>query len=147
MVAFSRLYKFACSFFQAAIERQSEKVRYLVVGGINTAFGYFSSLFIYWTFNSELHLIFISLLSNVIGITFSFVLYKLLVFKTRGSWVKEYARSYVTYGVSIILGTFMIWLMVDIGGVRFWFAQALIMSVTIIISYVMHKRYTFIERR
>jgi putative flippase GtrA len=147
MAGFSRPYELIRHFFQSVAGGQSEKIRYLLVGGVNTCFGYFSSLLMYWIFKGELHLVFISLLSNVIGITFSFVLYKLLVFKTEGSWVKEYARSYVTYGVSIILGVCMIWLMVDFGGVRFWIAQAFVMCITISISYVMHKRYTFIRRR
>ena len=119
------------------------RLRYLAVGGVNTAFGYGASLALYYGLRQWLHLIVISIIANVVCITFSFLTYKVLVFQTQGQWLKEYFRCYVVYGASMVVGTVLLWIMVDFGAVPFWLAQGLLLCCTICLSYLGHSRYSF----
>lgn len=73
----------------------------------------------------------------------AFLTYKLFVFQTRGNWWREYARSYLVYGTTALLSIVMLWLMVDFMAIPFWIAQALMIVLTVIVSYNGHARFTF----
>src|ERR1700761_1169185 len=66
--------------------------RYLLVGACNTIFGY--GCFVLFTVLLDpvfsYGYVFASLLSNLFSITFAFLGYKWLVFKTRGNYLKEW---------------------------------------------------------
>lgn len=117
--------------------------RYLLTGGWNTIFGYVSSIIIYDTLHTRLHIALIALLGNIISISVAFVSYKLFVFRTKGNWLSEYARSYVVYGGAAILGIGLLWVFVDGIGMPFWLAQALVIVITVVFSFVSHSRFTF----
>lgn len=122
---------------------QDRRFRYLAVGGLNTLWGYCFSLAFYQMFHSCLHIIIIGVICNAVTISFSFIFYKLFVFRTKGRWLQEYARCYVVYGASAILGILAAWLMVDYFNIAFWLAQAIIIAVTVCFSYVGHSRFSF----
>lgn len=117
--------------------------RYLLVGVFNTIFGYVLSLLVYHLFQRDLSIITIGIMINVISITVAFLGYKLLVFKTSGNWLNEYLRCYITYGFSAVLGVALIWLFVEQWGWIFWFSQGLIILLSTVISYFMHRYFTF----
>src|SRR5258707_15130855 len=80
--------------------------RYLAVGIWNTAFAYgtfalFTALLDRYMPASYLAG---SLLSSLLNITVSFLGYKWFVFKTKGNYLKEWARCLVVYSGSIVLG-------------------------------------------
>lgn len=125
--------------------RHATKIRFLLVGGWNTAFGYGISLITYSVLEKHIHVILILTLSNVISITNAFLLYKLLVFKTQGNWLSEYLRSYLSYGITALGGIFLVWILVDFLGFLFWTAQGLAIASFIPISFLFHKRFTFIR--
>lgn len=122
---------------------RSEKLRYLLVGGWNTFFGYLTGVGIFLKLGQHLHIVLIAIIVNVISITMSFVTYKILVFKTRGQWLSEYLKCYLVYGVNALLGIFSLWLFVDQFAVNIWIAQAAIIPLTVIFSYFLHARFTF----
>ena len=124
-------------------ETRKKMLRYLTVGGLNTAFGYFATVGLYYTFRSHLHIVVIGAIANVICITESFVTYKLFVFNSRSSWWREYLRCYVVYGGSAVIGITGLWLLVNVFGIPFWLAQGLLMVVSVVISFVGHDRFTF----
>jgi putative flippase GtrA len=124
-----------------------EKVAYLIVGGLNTIFGYVCSALLYYSLYDVLHIVVIGVVASVISITFSFTTYKLLVFRTKGGWLREYGRCYVVYGLSSALSITAMWILVDLAGVPFWLAQALVTCVVVVISYVGHSRFTFSRAR
>lgn len=119
------------------------ELRYLIVGGMNTLFGYSLGVGLYLALSPILHILIIGVIGNVIGITFSFITYKGLVFQTRGDWLMEYLKSYLVYGGSAALGIPVLWLLVDGLAIPIWLAQALAMSITIMVSYIGHDRFTF----
>jgi putative flippase GtrA len=118
-------------------------LRYLVAGGVNTLFGYIISLVLYYGLHQELNLVIILAIINIISISFSFLIYKIFVFKTQGNWVKEYLRCYLVYGFTAILSSACIWILVEKITLSYWIAQTLAIIVIIIVSYSMHKSYTF----
>ena len=122
---------------------QSRPARYLVVGGVNTAIGYVLGVGLYLALSHRLHILAIGAIANVLAISFSFTTNKLFVFRTRGHWLPEYLRSYVVYGGMALLGTLLIWVLVDGLHVGIWVAQGLTMAITVVISYLGHSRYTF----
>ena len=117
--------------------------RYLLVGIFNTVFGYALSLLVYHFLQNDLSIVVIGIMINVISITVAFLGYKLFVFKTAGNWLNEYLRCYVTYGLSAVLGISLIWLFVEQWAWVFWFSQGLIIALTTVISYFMHRHFTF----
>jgi putative flippase GtrA len=117
--------------------------RYLLVGIFNTVFGYALSLLVYHFLQNDLSIIVIGIIINVISITVAFLGYKLFVFESSGNWLYEYLRCYVTYGFSAVLGIALIWLFVEQWGWVFWFSQGLIILLSTVISYFMHRHFTF----
>ena len=75
-------------------------LRYLVVGGFNTVFGYT----VFAVINYVLHrhgvpasYIFAAALSNFINITVAFLGYKFFVFKTKGNYLREWVKAMAVY--------------------------------------------------
>lgn len=119
------------------------RLRYLVAGGVNTVFGYGVSVLLYSLLHQRLHIVLIGIIINIVTITFSFLTYKLFVFKTKEGWLREYLRCYVIYGTSLVVGICLLWLLVDFFTIRFWIAQGMLLCGTVCISYLGHSRYSF----
>lgn len=122
------------------------ELRYLVVGGINTLFGYGLGVGLYLALSPMLHILVIGVIGSVIAITFSFTTYKLFVFGTRGHWLREYLRSYVVYGGTGVLGILLVWVLVDGLRMPIWIAQGIAILLTVLVSYLGHARFTFRRR-
>jgi putative flippase GtrA len=115
--------------------------RYLLVGGINTVFGYGVGVSLYSWLHPQFHILVIGLLANVAAISFSFTSYKLFVFRTRGNWPAEYLRSYLVYGGVALVGIVVLWALIDVLGMSIWLAQGVAIAVTVSVSYVGHSRH------
>ena len=78
--------------------------RYLAVGAVNTVFGYgcFAVLTMLLTPMAYGYVL-ASLLANLLAITFSFLGYKWIVFKTQGNYLKEWIRCLGVYSGNILL--------------------------------------------
>ena len=127
-------------------------LRYLLVGGFNTCFGYglfvafnylFRSLGVY---GSEIA----SLLSNVIAITAAFLGYKWFVFRTHGNYLREWLRCMSVYGSSMLFSLVMLPPLTLLLRHRFGrtqmasnLAAAILTVVTVIASYFGHKHFSF----
>lgn len=122
---------------------EHKPLRYLLAGGWNTVFGYATSVGLYVFLADKLHIMVIAAIANIFAITMSFMTYKLFVFKTSGDWLLEYGRSYIVYGGMAIFGIVLIWIFVDILKWQIWYSQALVILITVGISYMGHKFFTF----
>ena len=127
-------------------------VRYLLVGGFNTCFGYtlfvafnylFRSLGVY---GSEIA----SLLGSVIAITVAFLGYKWFVFRTHGNYLREWLRCLSVYGSSMLFTLVMLPPLTLL--LRRWYghsqmasnvAAAILTVVTVAASYFGHKHFSF----
>ena len=127
-------------------------MRYLVVGGWNTAFGYgvFAGLNYLLTGIIPYPYMAANVLAYVISITVAYFGYKVFVFKTKGNYLREYLRTYLVYGASCLASLAM--LPVCIAGVRLvcanqvwvpYIAQAVVTPVVVAMSYFGHKKFSF----
>lgn len=118
-------------------------VSFLIAGIANTIFGYAAALIVYRLFYESIGLIAVSVLSNIISISFAFLSYKIFVFKTKGNWIGEYLRCYLVYGMSAGMSVAMIWILVKLFGLPFWLAQGLSIAIIVLFSFFAHKKFTF----
>lgn len=122
---------------------KSRKFRYLAIGSANAAFGYAIVILAYKLLSPGFSIWTIGIVGNIVAITFSFVTYKLFVFKTQGHWIEEYFKAYLVYGSMALVGIVLLWLYVDLLNITIWLAQALVIVSTVVLSYVGHSRITF----
>lgn len=127
---------------------------YLIVGALNTLFG----MGMYWSFvwllddGSRFGYMTAAVLANIVSVSESFLAYKLLVFRTKGQWLSEYAKCWAVYGGVAI---------VNLAGLPFcaefircllpegWkhvapYAGGLVMTcIAVAASFIGHKNITF----
>lgn len=123
------------------------RFRYLAAGGVNTAFGYLATVALYYSMEAYLHFIGIMILANIICISFSFITYKIFVFRTKGNWLAEYLRCYVVYGGGALLSIGGLWFLVNAMNFPFWFAQGFVMMIVVAASYLGHSKFSFARRQ
>ncbi len=119
------------------------KLRFLIVGGWNTLFSFVVGPLIYYGLQEKMHVLLVGCISYVLTVTMAFMTHKIFVFRTEGRWISEYLRSYVVYGGSATIGILALWGLVEGMAFPFWLAQVLIVLVTVLISYLGHKKFTF----
>jgi putative flippase GtrA len=124
-------------------ERHGEKMRFLLVGGWNTLFSYGTLWILDALLHARLHYTLILILNWVIGVTHNLFTFKLLVFRTKGSWLKEYLRSFVVYAGSLVLNLAIVAVIIEVWHPRLVIAQLPAIAVVTIVSYVGHKYFTY----
>jgi len=102
---------------------------------------------LYSLLSQMLNTILIAILANIVAISMSFLTYKLFVFRTKGNWLQEYLRSYITYGATAIAGVFFFWFFIEILKVSIWATQVILIIVTIIISYCINTYFIFARKK
>jgi putative flippase GtrA len=126
--------------------------RYLLVGGFNTVFGYgtYALLTAILDRVTPHGYILASVVSGVVNVTVAYFNYKWFVFKTKGNYLREWARCLLVYSSAIALNTVL--LPVVVFAIRRWtsfFAAApyiggaVLIGCTTIYSFVGHKRFSF----
>ena len=118
--------------------------KFIIVGIINTFFGYIIGIVNFFLFFNIFGIIFVGILNNVISITFSFFMFKKFVFKTvNTNWIFEYLRSYIVYGVQAFFGILTLWLCIKMIVLNIYISQFFSMFITILLTYKGHKDFTF----
>lgn len=127
-------------------------LRYLLVGGWNTLFGYST----YALFTALLMprvsfgYLYASVFSSLINITVAYLGYKFFVFRTHGNYLKEWLRCLLVYGSGMLPGLVLLPLLVE--GLHYGFhlqrsapyvGGALLMGAGVIYSFFGHKHFTF----
>jgi putative flippase GtrA len=125
------------------LTQHEQKIRYLIIGGWNTLFGYSVFAGLYFWLSGSVHYLVILSLSYIISITNTYIGYKLFVFKTKGNILREYFRFYLVYGVSFVVNLASLPFLLEILHFNMYVAQALITIITVIGSYVLHKNFSF----
>lgn len=129
-------------FILKAIKKIPKK--FLIVGVVNTIFGYVTGLINYFLLNDYIGIIAVGILNNIASITFSFLMFKKFVFKTKNTnWFYEYLRSYIVYGVKGIVSILTLWFCVKVLKIDIYISQGIAIFITIFLSYKGHKDFTF----
>jgi putative flippase GtrA len=133
----------------------SQFIRYLLVGGFNTAFGYSLFALLNWSFTGlgSYNYMYAAVLSNLIAITVAFLGYKWFVFRTRGNYLKEWVRCVGVYGSSMAIGLVGLPILVPIlrGHLQHperapYIAAAILTVITVVFSYLGHKNISFRQK-
>lgn len=122
-----------------------QRVRFLAVGATNTVVGYglYAALTI-WVFATAPFGYLASLIiSYACAVTLAFVLYRRFVFVVTGRVAGDFVRFLSVYAVSIGINILALPLLVEVLTVPALVAQAVILVVTTIVSYVGHKLFSF----
>lgn len=127
-----------------------EKVRFLAVGGFNTAFGF--AMFVLVDIGlgrllaENTNRVFASivtlLVSHFIGSFPAFYLYRRFVFKVSGTVIRDFLRFQSVYVVPLTLNILALPLLVWLG-LNAIVAQGLIVCVNVLINYFGHKYISF----
>lgn len=121
------------------------KVKYIISGIWNTAFSYLVFLALYHYFTNT-NYIYLLCASQVIGITNAYIVYKFIVFKTTGNYLKEYLRFYLVYGFSLLLNFLLIIIFVNFFEMNPLLAQGIIAFIVALIGYFGHSIFSFRKR-
>ncbi len=137
-----------------------DKLRYLIVGGWNTLFGYLlflallavlgpslrtlesSSVALLQWVGKEFYLI-VGWVGWVFSVVQSTVTMKYLVFRKPGRLWRQVLRAYFVYLPAQFLGTAILWFMVRIVGLTPPLGSLATIGVTTVFSYLGHKYFTF----
>jgi len=132
-----------------------EVVRFVLVGGWNTAFGYglFAAFNYLLTGRVPYAYMVASVIANIIAISVAYLGHKFITFRTHGNYLREYLRFYMVYGVTALFGIALLPLAVAAVGLVVqnptyvpYVAQALLLPLAVALSYLGHKRFSFRPR-
>ncbi|MBI5245435.1 MAG: GtrA family protein [Elusimicrobia bacterium] len=125
-------------------DKHGKQLRFLVVGGWNTVFGYglFAGLY-FATSRLGLHYMVAAVISNLIAVANAYLCYKLFVFKTKGNYLREYLRFNLSYAGLFAFNLAALPLLVNLARLSPLIAQAALLVVTVAVSYVMHNYFSF----
>lgn len=123
-----------------------DRVRFLLVGGLNTVVGYGLFVFVQALLGSRISYVGSLLIAHAFASFLAFVLYRRWVFRVRGNVVLGFLRFQLVYLVPLGANLLALPLLVEVGGMNVYLAQALIVIVSTIVSYFGHKFFSFRRR-
>ncbi len=130
-------------------------MRYLLVGGFNTVFGYGLFAFLNWEFTplGSYSYLYAWLLTSLIALTVAFLAYKWFVFRTRGNYFVEWLRCFGVYSGSMAFGLIGMAILVPIlrayssrPHFASYIAAAILAAINVCLSFIGHKKFSFRQR-
>lgn len=122
---------------------QDQRARFLIVGAINTAFGYLAFATLYLMLGNVIHYLGISLLAHAVAVCFAFTLQRRVVFRSTAPWPPEFIR----YNISVLgvqAGSMaLLSLLVSGLGWHPLLAQAAVTACAVVAAYISHRRFSF----
>jgi putative flippase GtrA len=119
------------------------KIRFLIAGSYNTAFGYILFCLLQFKFKDSLHYLIILVIGHIISVFNSFVTLKYLVFNSKQSFIKEYFKVNIVYLGYLILNAFFLYILKDLLKVNIYIAQFICIITLVGASYLSHKYFSF----
>ena len=113
-------------------------IKFLIVGGLNTAFGYIIFALFIWL---GAHYSLASFLSTVLGIIFNFFTTGRLVFKNKDNSL--IFRFFTVYGINYLINITFIWLITLCGYHNMYVIGIVLVLPCAMISYVLMKLFVF----
>lgn len=120
-----------------------EKLRVLVVGGWNTVFGLLAFAVVHSVVGDRGQDSVALVITYFISTTNAFVGYRHGVFRVRGSLLLDYARFSSVYLVGLAVNIVALPLIRQVFDLPALVAQAAFSAVMIVVTYVMHKYFSF----
>ena len=121
---------------------KNQKVAFLLVGGANTAIGFLLFVFFELTVGVRFGYFATLACAHVCAVLCAFFLYRRFVFRVQGHFFRDLARFELVYLASLGVNFLLLPLLVEIVGLPVIPAQALIVFVTALMSFVGHKGFS-----
>jgi putative flippase GtrA len=118
-------------------------IRYLLVGGWNTVFGYGVFALLQLTVGDDLGYLAILAIAQVLATVNAFVGYRTLVFKVHGDVLRDFARFSTVYVGAFLVNLAVLPLLVEVIGLPVLVAQALVVGGTVVASFFVHRGFSF----
>lgn len=131
---------------KAVVTRHREKIMYLIVGMWNTAFGYGLFAGLYYLLSKSLNYNVILFISYVVSTINAYLLYKYLVFQTKGDLIRGYLRFSVVYIYAYVGNMVILFGLKRFTSIDLYMGQAISVIVIVLVSYFSHKKFTFKHR-
>ena len=122
---------------------RDQRVAFLVVGATNTAVGYLFFAAFLVTVGQRWGYLAALACTHVVSVLFAFVLYRFVVFRVRGHVLADLWRFETVYLSALAANFVLLPVLVELAHLHVLVAQALIVLVTSLISWVGHKNYSF----
>ncbi|MDH2915654.1 MAG: GtrA family protein [Gallionella sp.] len=121
----------------------NDKFRYLAIGGYNTIVGYgvFAVLWIFW--GHTLHYITALVISHIISVINAFYAYRVLVFRKKGDVWNDFVKFNMVYLGAFLFNLLALPVLIEGANLQPLLAQALLVILTVLASYILHRRFTF----
>jgi len=114
---------------------------FLVTGTINTVFGYL--VYAFGVVILNLTYFWALVLSYVIGVTFSYVMFRTFVFTEGERGWRSYARFIPTYIVLLVINIIALHIMVDLANWNKLIAQAVVVPGCAVLSFIINRIFVF----
>lgn len=118
-------------------------LRFLIAGVFNTLSGICVFAVLNYSLGEYFHYIAILVFSNFLSVILAYLNLKFFVFKTTGNYTIEFIRCYLSYLKLLLLNMFLLWGLVDLLRLNVLLSQCLILGFLSVISFFMHKLFTF----
>jgi len=119
------------------------EVRYLIVGGWNTLFGYVVFAVLQIAVGHAIGYMAVLCIAQVVGILNAYLCYRAFVFRVEGTWWLDLLRFSTVYWIVFGLNVVALPIMVSVLGMNVLVAQALFIIVTVVASYFAHNHFSF----
>lgn len=126
-----------------ALVVRSEKVRYLLVGGYNTLFGYALFVALVLGLGDWLHYLVVLVISHLIAVTNAYYAYRMFVFRDAATGLRSYFRFQSVYIATLGFNALALPLLVEVVHLGAILAQGIVTIFTVVVSYALHKRFSF----
>lgn len=128
----------------AALSQHRERgLRYLVIGGFNTAFGIACFVGLQQTLGQHVGYLAVLVVAWVLNVLEAFLTYRFLVFRVRGHFLLDLARFASVYLASFAVNLVALPLAVELLGLPVIAAQTGVWAVVVIASYTAHSSFSF----
>ena len=131
--------------------RLPQKIRFLLVGGFNTVFAYFVLNLLNVLFDFFLQGILSKvaianlalIIQYILTINVSFITMRYYVFQSHGNWHKEWMKAWSVYIFLYLINAPILTFMMAVLGWSTWLAQGVYLIFSTIITFILHKYYSF----
>ena len=141
-------------------DEHGDKLRFLVVGALNTAASYVLFLILLATIGPAIHslassdapflqvvgehyYVVVQWINWILAIPVSTATMKYFAFRSSGRFWPQVGRAYFVYLPALALNSLVLWFAVSVLGLTPQLGQLLAIAVTTVFSYVGHKYFTF----
>jgi putative flippase GtrA len=125
-----------------------ERVRFIIIGGLNTGVGYLVFVILELSFGARLGYFFSLYGSFLLSSVSAFLLHRRVTFRVTGSGgiVVDFLRFLSVYAFALIINSIALPLLVEVVDMNPLIAQAIIVAATTLVSYFGHKFFSFRRR-